>query len=156
MVAAIRTWLWVMGVLTAAGLCAAETVRGTIRPDAANVRYAEKRPELTVNDPSSDRLLDVYLPRTEKPKQGYPCVMFIHGGGFRSGSKRSGGNLNVVCRKLLEHGIAVVSMRRENRDNRGTLKKHSIRERMLRRVRGRLHAVRRGNIAVLSARNLPK
>ena len=110
MVATIRTWLLVMGIFTAAGLCAAETVRGTIHPDAANVRYAEKRPELTVNDPSSDRLLDVYLPRTEKPKQGYPCVMFIHGGGFVGGSKRSRGRLNSVCVKMLEHGIAVVSI----------------------------------------------
>lgn len=110
MVAAIRIALLSMGIFTAAGLCAAETVRGTIHPDAANVRYAEKRPELTVNDPSSDRLLDVYLPRTEKPKTGYPCVMFIHGGGFVGGSKRSRGRLNSVCVKMLEHGIAVVSI----------------------------------------------
>ena len=110
MVATIRTWLLVMGIFTAAGLCAAETVRGTIHPDAANVRYAEKRPELTVNDPASDRLLDVYLPKTPKPASGYPCVMFIHGGGFKSGSKRSGGRLNSVCLKLLDHGIAVVSI----------------------------------------------
>lgn len=36
--------------------------------------------------------------------------MFIHGGGFKSGSKRSRGRLNSVCVKLLDHGIAVVSI----------------------------------------------
>ena len=116
MFAAIRILLWGMGILTAAGLCAADSgnvakrTRETVRPDAADIRYAEKRPELTTHDPASDRLLDVYLPRTEKPKSGYPCVMFIHGGGFKSGSKRSRGRLNSVCVKLLEHGIGVVSI----------------------------------------------
>jgi acetyl esterase/lipase len=105
--------LLVIGFLSAAdlyGAAAAKRGRENVRPDAANVRYAEKRPELTVRDPASDRLLDVYLPRTEKPRSGYPCVMFIHGGGFKSGSKRSGGKLNPVCLELLENGIAVVSI----------------------------------------------
>ena len=105
--------LLLIGFLSAADLFAAAAAkrnRETVRPDAANIRYAEKRPELTVHDPACDRLLDVYLPRTEKPQSGYPCVMFIHGGGFKSGSKRSGGRLNSVCVKLLENGIAVVSI----------------------------------------------
>ena len=84
--------------------------REVVRPDAANVRYAPKRPELVARDPASDRLLDVYLPKTPRPTSGYPCVMFIHGGGFKSGSKRSRSGLNSVCVKLLEHGIAVVSI----------------------------------------------
>ena len=122
MVKTIRILLLCIGVLAAAGLCADDTgtrrgggkpIRRSgqiVRPDAADIRYAPKRPELVADDPACDRLLDVYLPRTGRPATGYPCVMFIHGGGFRSGSKRSGGNLNVVCRKLLEHGIAVVSI----------------------------------------------
>jgi acetyl esterase/lipase len=118
MATAIRILILCMGVLSAAGLCAADTgdgatakrARESVRPDAADVRYGEKRPELTQSDPACDRLLDVYLPKTPKPAAGYPCVMFIHGGGFKSGSKRSHGRLNSVCVKLLEHGIAVVSI----------------------------------------------
>ena len=124
MVTAIRMLL-LIGFLTAVNLyaddtgkqpdgvknaAAAKRRREVIRPDALNVRYGEKRPELTVRDPASDRLLDVYLPKTPKPKTGYPCVMFIHGGGFKSGSKRSRGGINSVCVKMLEHGIAVVSI----------------------------------------------
>ena len=117
--------LLVIGFLVTAELYAAETGgraerssgsapakrrREGVRPDAANIRYAPKRAELTAKDPSSDRLLDVYLPKTPKPASGYPCVMFIHGGGFKSGNKRSRGGLNSVCVKLLDHGIAVVSI----------------------------------------------
>ena len=96
--------------LYAAASPSAKRRRESVRPDALNVRYAPKRPELTADDPASDRLLDVYLPKTPKPRNGYPCVMFIHGGGFRNGSKRSGGKLNPVCVKLLDNGIAVVSI----------------------------------------------
>ena len=103
--------LFLIVFLTAADLYGASPRRGeSVRPAALNVRYAPKRPELTVHDPASDRLLDVYLPKTPKPQNGYPCVMFIHGGGFKSGSKRSGGKLNSVCLKLLDNGIAVVSI----------------------------------------------
>lgn len=125
MVVVIRILL-VIGFLSVVDLYAAETGkrhgeeqktgvtakprREVVRPDAANIRYAPKRPELTAHDPASDRLLDVYLPKTPKPKTGYPCVMFIHGGGFKSGSKRSRGGINSVCLKMLEHGIAVVSI----------------------------------------------
>jgi len=105
--------LLLVGLLSAADLYAAGSAkrrREAVQPDALNVRYAPKRPELTVGDPASDRLLDVYLPQKPKPPNGYPCVMFIHGGGFKSGSKRSGGKLNSVCLKLLDDGIAVVSI----------------------------------------------
>ena len=98
MAAAVRILLVWVGFFAVAELCAAGAGgREVVRPDAANVRYSKKRPELTVRDPACDRLLDVYLPKTPKPRSGYPCVMFIHGGGFRSGSKRSGGKLNPVC-----------------------------------------------------------
>lgn len=98
------------GGKTSSSALAAKRRSEVIRPDALNVRYGEKRPELTSHDPASDRLLDVYLPRPPKPETGYPCVMFIHGGGFIGGSKRSRGRLNSVCVKMLEHGIAVVSI----------------------------------------------
>ena len=108
---AVRMLLSILFITAAADAYAApKRGRGGLRPDAVNVRYGEKRPELTTHDPASDRLLDVYLPKTPRPKTGYPCVMFIHGGGFKSGSKRSGGRLNSVCVKMLEHGIAVVSI----------------------------------------------
>ena len=108
---AVRMLLSILFITAAADAYAApKRGRGGLRPDAVNGRYGEKRPELTTHDPASDRLLDVYLPKTPRPKTGYPCVMFIHGGGFKSGSKRSGGRLNSVCLKLLDNGIAVVSI----------------------------------------------
>ena len=111
MVSAIRILL-LIGFLTVAAsyAAAAKPGRETIRPDAGDIRYGEKRAELTGHDPSSDRLLDVYLPRTPKPQSGYPCVMYIHGGGFRAGDKRQRGSINSLGRKLLKDGIAVVSI----------------------------------------------
>lgn len=81
-----------------------------VQPTKADIRYAEKRVELVADDSSSDRLLDVYLPKGERPEAGFPCVVFIHGGGFRNGDKFERGRLNPVCGKLLEHGYAIVSI----------------------------------------------
>lgn len=86
MVAVVKMLL-VVGLFSVVDLFAAETGkqhgeetssaakprREVLRPDAANVRYAPKRPELTVRDPASDRLLDVYLPRTPKPPPAIPA-----------------------------------------------------------------------------------
>ncbi|MEM7477525.1 MAG: alpha/beta hydrolase fold domain-containing protein, partial [Planctomycetota bacterium] len=47
--------------------------------------------------------LDLYIPKHDKP---LPLVIWIHGGGWKSGSKNG---IN-RCRKLLEHGYALASV----------------------------------------------
>src|SRR5690606_7087065 len=51
----------------------------------ADVRYAEK-PDSVNNDLSSDRLLDIYLPKDNKGGK-LPVYVYIHGGGFSGGDK---------------------------------------------------------------------
>jgi len=36
---------------------------------------------------TEDLYLDVYMPVTQDPKQTYPLVLFVHGGGFQTGDK---------------------------------------------------------------------
>ena len=50
--------------------------------------------------------LDVYVPREAPPRGGRPCVLAIHGGGWRGGSKRSYGRMAAA---LAEHGYVVVA-----------------------------------------------
>jgi len=75
-----------------------------------DIRYGAVRADLPENDPTSDRLLDVYVPKGEAPKGGWPVVMFVHGGGFSGGAKAEKYGLNPVGAKLLERGYAVVSI----------------------------------------------
>lgn len=75
-----------------------------------DIRYAERRSELTVDDPDQDRLLDLYLPETAKPAGGYPVFVFVHGGGFSGGNKDLKGSNEAMFSHLRGHGYAVVSV----------------------------------------------
>lgn len=55
---------------------------------------------------SSRQRLDLYLPNEVEPA---PLIVFIHGGGFRSGNKR-GGNAKPVVRAALDRGYAAASI----------------------------------------------
>lgn len=69
-----------------------------------NLRYADK--PVAYSDTSSDRTLDLYLP-VSKGNSSIPVVMFIHGGGFSGGDKKS---METLCKKLSAFGYAVVSI----------------------------------------------
>lgn len=72
-----------------------EILAQPITPDTANVEYAN------VNGISLK--LDIYLPKyVEKP---YPVIVWIHGGGWRQGSKE-----NPTAASMVEQGYAVVSI----------------------------------------------
>lgn len=75
-----------------------------------NIRYAKQRNEIIKGDTSSDRKLDIYLPKTMKPKAGYPVVLFIHGGGFMGGDKALRPSLTKIFGGLLTKGYAVISI----------------------------------------------
>ena len=85
-------------------------LRGQGYKSYTDLRYGEKRAELKVDDPEQDRLLDIYIPDTVKPENGYPVLMFIHGGGFSSGSKDMRPTIEDIFGKLLDRGYAVVSI----------------------------------------------
>lgn len=74
-----------------------------------NLRYAKMRAETPSNDAGSDRLLDIAIPRGEKPSSGYPVVVYIHGGEFRFGCKTESACSNTF-QGFLENGYAVVSL----------------------------------------------
>lgn len=74
-----------------------------------DLRYGKIRAELQSNDPNSDRLLDIALPKGEKPAGGYPVVVFVHGGTFQFGSKTESACSNTF-QAFLENGYAVVSV----------------------------------------------
>lgn len=76
----------------------------------SDIRYGKARAELPENENVSDRLLDVYIPDGDAPEGGWPVVMYVHGGGFTSGSKAGRDGLNPIGLRLLEKGYAVVSI----------------------------------------------
>ncbi len=51
--------------------------------------------------------MDIYYPQTDS--SSYPVVMYVHGGGWTSGSKSSGAGMRDVP-TLLDHGYAVASI----------------------------------------------
>lgn len=89
-----------------------QVVQGTIKDYRSflNVRYGKKRAELKEDDPTQDRILDIYLPKTEKPAKGYPVYVFIHGGGFTGGSKELNRSIENIFDALLQKGYAVVTI----------------------------------------------
>ena len=99
-----------------------QVVSAQMQREFLNVRYGERRAELTEADTNQDRLLDIYLPNAEKPVQGYPVIMFIHGGGFRDGGKGMRGGVHGIFQGFLDEGYAVVSINYRllrNRDRQG-------------------------------------
>jgi para-nitrobenzyl esterase len=69
-----------------------------------NIRYAS-RPDSFETDTSSDRLLDLYRPQSVEGK--LPVIVFIHGGGFSGGDKKS---TEAICAKLSVLGYALLSI----------------------------------------------
>lgn len=70
-----------------------------------NLRYAPQ-PDSLNGDTSSDKNLDVYIPAGFKNKR-LPVLIFVHGGGFAAGDKKS---TSVECSKIAEKGFAVISI----------------------------------------------
>lgn len=85
-----------------------------------NIRYGKIPQGINQDDHSSDRLLDVYIPKATTPVKGFPVFLYIHGGGFVNGDKR-GKVGEQLCSKMVERGYAVVSMNyyRTMKYNRG-------------------------------------
>lgn len=70
-----------------------------------SLRYGERRAELP-EGAEDDRLLDLYLPTSPAPEKGYPCLVWIHGGGFSKGRRTTG----YFAKELLARGYAVVAV----------------------------------------------
>lgn len=68
-----------------------------------NIVYASKKNEAQNEEPLS---LDVYEPISDSSKQR-PVVIFIHGGGYKEGSKEDAADIST---KLAERGYVVISM----------------------------------------------
>ncbi|MDZ7363857.1 MAG: alpha/beta hydrolase [candidate division KSB1 bacterium] len=74
---------------------AQEVLAQRLTPDTANVEYA--------NASGISLKLDIYLPKNiAKP---YPVIVWIHGGGWRAGSKE-----NPTAASMAQQGYAVVSI----------------------------------------------
>ena len=86
---------YVIGVIVVALLCATSVQaqnRGKPKPTHADVRYG----------PHERNVIDFYQAESEEPT---PVAVFIHGGGFRNGSKN--GVKPQTVRELLDAGISV-------------------------------------------------
>ena len=65
-------------------------------------------PDLTLDyGPDRDHLLDVYRPAGWQPTDSRPAIVFVHGGGWASGSR---GDLSPVVKAQLRRGWVVVSI----------------------------------------------
>ena len=76
-----------------------------------DIRYGERPERLRKENDPSDRLLDLYVPKTKAPAGGYPVFFFVHGGGF-SGGNKSHAKLGYdrMCRAMAERGYVAVSI----------------------------------------------
>ena len=54
--------------------------------------------------------LDLYVPAVEPPDDGFPLVMYVHGGAYVGGSKHLGRGNQQLARRMLEEGIAFASL----------------------------------------------
>ncbi|GMS90534.1 hypothetical protein PENTCL1PPCAC_12709, partial [Pristionchus entomophagus] len=60
--------------------------------------------------PSEDSLyLNVFSPVWEAPKEGFPVMVFIHGGGFANGEASAYGDIG-ICENVVTRGIVFVTM----------------------------------------------
>lgn len=75
-----------------------------------DIRYGLQRKEISPDDRSSDRLLDLYLPDKKVTEKGFPVLVFIHGGGFTGGDKVEANGLNPICKAIVQKGFAVISI----------------------------------------------
>ena len=99
--------------------CCSDVEKGK-RPEASritskytlyeNVRYGERSSKVPPTDPASDRLLDIYIPRGEQPAEGWPVVVYIHGGGFCGGAKVDTWGIHPMIPALAAKGYAVVAI----------------------------------------------
>lgn len=80
---------------------------------ASNVRYGAQRSELAgmsaSNIAGSDRLMDIYTPGTAAPAEGYPMLLYVHGGGFR-GNDKAGATDVSLCMAMAKKGYVVCSI----------------------------------------------
>ena len=62
--------------------------------------------------PNADKLqkLDIYAPKTETPKGGWPVYLYVHGGGFVRGDKAEEGPSLTAAKLALDHGFVMVSV----------------------------------------------
>lgn len=101
------------------GCCCSDVEKGK-RPEASritskytlyeNIRYGERSCKVPPTDPASDRLLDIYIPRGEQPAEGWPVVVYIHGGGFCGGAKVDSWGIHPMIPALAAKGYAVVAI----------------------------------------------
>ncbi len=76
-----------------------------------DIRYGNRPEGVEKSDTASDRILDLYIPTSKAPQEGYPVFFFVHGGGFSGGNKSSAKlGYDRVCRSMAERGYAVVSI----------------------------------------------
>ena len=62
--------------------------------------------------PNADKLqkLDIYAPKDETPKGGWPVYFYVHGGGFVRGDKAEEGPSLTAAKLALDHGYVMVSV----------------------------------------------
>lgn len=110
------TALFIIVFLTCTSNCLAQEIMKAdgiyteSRQYIKDIRYGNQRSDISPNDHSSDRLLDIYLPNQKPPQNGFPVFIFIHGGGFSGGDKCGKSGLNPICKAIIDRGFAVVSI----------------------------------------------
>lgn len=71
--------------------------------------YSQKYSDLNyADDGQAYHTLDIYLPKTEAPKEGYPVIVHIYGSAWFSNNSKGAADINTICAALLDAGYAVV------------------------------------------------
>lgn len=73
-------------------------------------QYSEKIADINyAGDEQAYHTLDVYLPKTAAPKEGYPVIVHIYGSAWFSNNSKGMADINTICARLLEAGYAIVT-----------------------------------------------
>lgn len=92
-----------MSAMNLFGTCVVVAIAGMVTIEADEPTAVQIERDLVFADVNGQKLkLDLYLPATKTPA---PLVVWIHGGGWRAGSKK-----NVPLKELTEHGFALASI----------------------------------------------
>lgn len=72
-------------------------------------QFSEKIADLNyADDGQAYHTLDVYIPKGEKPANGWPVIVHIYGSAWFSNNSKGMADINTICAAMLDAGYAVV------------------------------------------------
>ena len=81
--------------------------KGTLTATSVDGEYEVFNNEIFASPSGVDLKADIFVPHKGKPKEGYPAVVLIHGGGWTNGSKEQ---MTPIAERLVRSGFSVMNI----------------------------------------------